>query len=102
MQQGHQGHGGMSRDMMRRHYMMFGLNMILSTIIMYLVLPESREEPVGMPLLPTARRPFLMTSLGGSFECWDCHSPLIARGNRIAAGLGDLAQLARLIPRLLK
>ena len=40
MQQGHEGHSGMSRDMMRRHYMMFGLNMILSTIIMYLVMFE--------------------------------------------------------------
>ena len=40
MQQGHQGHGGMSREMMRRHYLTFGLNMILSTIIMYLVMFE--------------------------------------------------------------
>lgn len=40
MQQGHAQHGGMSREMMRRHYLMFGLNMILSTIIMYLVMFE--------------------------------------------------------------
>jgi uncharacterized membrane protein YozB (DUF420 family) len=40
MQQGHQAHGGMSRDMMCRHYLTFGLNMILSTIIMYLVMFE--------------------------------------------------------------
>ena len=40
MQEGHGRHGGMSRDMMRRHYLMFGLNMILSTIIMYLVMFE--------------------------------------------------------------
>ena len=40
MQQGHEQHGGMSRQMMRRHYMMFGLNMVLSTIIMYLVMFE--------------------------------------------------------------
>ena len=35
-------HAGMamSKDMMRKHYMMFGLNMILSTIIMYLVMFE--------------------------------------------------------------
>jgi uncharacterized protein (DUF305 family) len=30
----------MSHEMMRRHYLMFGLNMILSTIIMYLVMFE--------------------------------------------------------------
>ena len=40
MQQGHEGHGEMSREMMRRHYLMFGLNMVLSTIIMYLVMFE--------------------------------------------------------------
>ena len=40
MQQGHHGHSDMSPDMMRRHYLMFGLNMILSTIIMYLVMFE--------------------------------------------------------------
>ena len=40
MQQGHQAHGGMSREMMRKHYMMFGLNMVVSTIIMYLVMFE--------------------------------------------------------------
>ena len=32
--------GHMSKDMMRRHYMMFGLNMVVSTIIMYLVMFE--------------------------------------------------------------
>lgn len=40
MEQGHEAHGGMSRDMMRRHYWMFGLNMLVSTIIMYLVMFE--------------------------------------------------------------
>lgn len=40
MQQSHGGHGGMSREAMRRHYWMFGLNMVLSTIIMYLVMFE--------------------------------------------------------------
>jgi uncharacterized protein (DUF305 family) len=40
MKQGHQNHGGMSRNMVRRHYIMFGLNMLLSTIIMYLVMFE--------------------------------------------------------------
>ena len=40
MQQGHEGHGEMSREMMRRHYLIFGLNMVLSTIIMYLVMFE--------------------------------------------------------------
>jgi uncharacterized protein (DUF305 family) len=30
----------MSREMMRRHYLMFGLNMIVSTIIMYVVMFE--------------------------------------------------------------
>jgi len=40
MQQRHQTHGGMTRETMRRHYLMFGLNMIISTIIMYLVMFE--------------------------------------------------------------
>lgn len=40
MQQGHEAQGAMSREMMRRHYMMFGLNMVVSTIIMYLVMFE--------------------------------------------------------------
>jgi uncharacterized protein (DUF305 family) len=39
MEQGHQAHG-MSRDMIRHHYLMFGLNMIVSTVIMYLVMFE--------------------------------------------------------------
>ena len=38
--QDHQGHSGMSGDMVRRNYLMFGLNMLLSTIIMYLVMFE--------------------------------------------------------------
>lgn len=33
-------HQQMSTAMMRRHYMMFGLNMIVSTVIMYLVMFE--------------------------------------------------------------
>lgn len=40
MQQGHQTDGGMSSEMTRKHYTMFGLNMLLSTIIMYLVMFE--------------------------------------------------------------
>ena len=40
MKQGHQGHDGMNSAMMRKHYMMFGLNMVISTIIMYLVMFE--------------------------------------------------------------
>jgi uncharacterized protein (DUF305 family) len=40
MPQAHQGHSGTSGGMMRRHYLMFGLNMILSAIIMYLVMFE--------------------------------------------------------------
>jgi uncharacterized protein (DUF305 family) len=40
MQHGHEGRGGMSQQMMRKHYMLFGLNMVLSTIIMYLVMFE--------------------------------------------------------------
>jgi uncharacterized protein (DUF305 family) len=40
MNQEHQGHGGMNPDMMRRHYLMFGLNMLISTVIMYLVMFE--------------------------------------------------------------
>jgi len=40
MQQGHGQQGGMTQQMMRRHYLMFALNMILSTIIMYLVMFE--------------------------------------------------------------
>ena len=39
MEHGQKG-GHMSKDMMRRHYMMFGLNMVVSTIIMYLVMFE--------------------------------------------------------------
>lgn len=39
MEQGHQAHGR-SRDMIRHHYLMFGLNMIVSTVIMYLVMFE--------------------------------------------------------------
>jgi uncharacterized protein (DUF305 family) len=40
VEQEHQAHGEMSRDRMRRHYLIFGLNMMLSTIIMYLVMFE--------------------------------------------------------------
>jgi hypothetical protein len=40
MEQEQQTHGGMSPQTMRRHYLLFGLNMILSTIIMYLVMFE--------------------------------------------------------------
>lgn len=40
MEQGHEAHAGMSRDMMRKHYIMFGLNMLVSTVIMYLVMFE--------------------------------------------------------------
>ena len=40
MHEGHQGHGGMSAEMMRKHYVMFGLNMLVSTIIMYFVMFE--------------------------------------------------------------
>ena len=40
MHQGHAQHGGMNREMMRKHYLMFALNMVLSTIIMYLVMFE--------------------------------------------------------------
>lgn len=40
MEQGHEAHADMSRDMMRKHYIMFGLNMLVSTVIMYLVMFE--------------------------------------------------------------
>lgn len=40
MKQGQQGRGSMAPDMVRRHYMMFGLNIVLSTIFMYLVMFE--------------------------------------------------------------
>ena len=40
MEQRHAQHGQMSRETMRRHYVIFGLNMILSTVIMYLVMFE--------------------------------------------------------------
>lgn len=35
----------MSPDMMRKHYVMFGLNMLVSTIIMYLVMFEMIRGP---------------------------------------------------------
>lgn len=38
MQQEHQAHSGTSRDMMRKHYMMFAANLILSAIVMYLAM----------------------------------------------------------------
>ncbi|MES2119377.1 MAG: DUF305 domain-containing protein [Pseudomonadota bacterium] len=40
MEQGEIAQGQMSKSMMRKHYLMFALNMILSTIIMYLVMFE--------------------------------------------------------------
>src|SRR3954451_3240563 len=40
MEQGHQGQVSMSREMTRRHYWMLGANVILSTLIMYLVMFE--------------------------------------------------------------
>ena len=38
MQQGHQGHGQMDREMMRHHYKMLGLNLAISLVIMYLAM----------------------------------------------------------------
>ena len=38
MQQGHEGHGGMSRSMMRGHYTMLAVNLILSAVVMYLAM----------------------------------------------------------------
>ena len=38
MEQGHSGHGGMSREMIRRHYMMLAVNLILSAVVMYLAM----------------------------------------------------------------
>ena len=38
MQQGHEGHGGMSREMMRKHYVMLAVNLLLSAIVMYLAM----------------------------------------------------------------
>ena len=38
MQQGHEGHGGMNRGMMRKHYGMLAVNLILSAIVMYLAM----------------------------------------------------------------
>lgn len=35
MHQGHE-HGSMSHDMARRHYVMLGVNLLLSALIMYL------------------------------------------------------------------
>ena len=37
MYQGHE-HGAMSRDMIRKHYLMLGLNLLVSLIIMYFVM----------------------------------------------------------------
>jgi hypothetical protein len=36
MQHAHDGHGAMNQEMERKHYLMFGLNLLLSAIIMYL------------------------------------------------------------------
>ena len=38
MQQEHGQHGAMSREMMRRHYMMLGVNLLISLAIMYLAM----------------------------------------------------------------
>ena len=38
MEQGHQGLGGMSADMMRHHYRMLGLNLLVSLVVMYFVM----------------------------------------------------------------
>lgn len=38
MQQGHEGHGGMNPEMMRKHYVMLAVNLILSAIVMYLAM----------------------------------------------------------------
>ena len=38
MQQGHEAHGGMSREMMRKHYVMLAVNMILTAIVMYVAM----------------------------------------------------------------
>lgn len=38
MQEGHETHGAMSRDMVRRHYVMLGVNLILSLLIMYVAM----------------------------------------------------------------
>jgi hypothetical protein len=40
MEQEQHAHRGMNEPTMRRHYLMFGLNMILTTLIMYLVMFE--------------------------------------------------------------
>src|SRR5688500_1854288 len=36
MEHAHEGHGEMSADMERKHYLMLGLNLLLSAVIMYL------------------------------------------------------------------
>lgn len=36
MEQGHKGHAAMNADMERQHYLMLGLNLLLSVLIMYL------------------------------------------------------------------
>ena len=36
MEHGHKGHDAMSADMERKHYLMLGLNLLLSALIMYL------------------------------------------------------------------
>ena len=38
MQQRHEGHGGMSREMTRKHYVMLAVNLLLSAIVMYLAM----------------------------------------------------------------
>ncbi len=38
MEHGHQGHGDMNARMLRHHYLMLGLNLLISLIIMYFVM----------------------------------------------------------------
>ena len=40
MEHGRPEHTGMSPEMMRKHYLLFGLNMLISTVIMYFVMFE--------------------------------------------------------------
>src|SRR5436190_987082 len=55
-----------------------------------------------MLLLPAARRSLPVASLGSSLEGRHSHPHLVARSDRVAARLGDLAQLARFVSGLLK
>ena len=40
MEQGHEAHGGMSRNMARKHYVTLLLNVLISTAVMYLLMFE--------------------------------------------------------------